>query len=313
MPGSPLAVSAHALGVLELIPLALVGLLYGARCRALAARGESLPAWRLASFYGGLGVIAVALAALGPTGNELLWVHTLGHLLLGDVGALLVVLGLTAPLLAPILRIPPLGRLGALSHPAVAFPLWALDLYAWHLPGAYQTALRHSSVHALQQLMLLGFGVNMWMCLFGPLPTPAWFGNAGKLAYILAVRLAGAALGNVFLWSGSIFYTYYLAGDARHHISPIADQNVAGAVMMLEGTILTLCLFYWLFWRTTREGEERRHLLDYAQARGVELSEARVARAVAAGRSAELRVRLEARSDARERFQQARSGAGERM
>ena len=44
------------------------------------------------------------------------------------------------------------------------------------------------------------------MCLFGPLPMPAWFGNLQKLGYILAVRLAGAILGNVFPWSGTAFY-----------------------------------------------------------------------------------------------------------
>ena len=43
--------------------------------------------------------------------------------------------------------------------------------------------------------MFLGFGINMWMCLFGPLPMPSWFGNLGKLLYIVAVRLTGAVLG----------------------------------------------------------------------------------------------------------------------
>ena len=58
--------------------------------------------------------------------------------------------------------------------------------------------------------MFLGFGINMWMCLFGPLPTPSWFGNLGTLVYIVAVRLAGTVLGNIFLWSGTVFYPFYL-------------------------------------------------------------------------------------------------------
>jgi hypothetical protein len=63
--------------------------------------------------------------------------------------------------------------------------------------------------------------------------------------------------------------------------------------MMIEGSVLTLVLFAWLFLRTAREGEERQELLDLAAARGVELSDARAARAVAAGRGAELRERIE--------------------
>ncbi len=69
---------------------------------------------------------------------------------------------------------------------------------------------------------------------------------------------------------------------------------VAGAIMMVEESFLTLGLFCWLFLRAARESEERQELLDFARANGLELSEARAARAVAAGRGAELRRRLEA-------------------
>jgi putative membrane protein len=289
-----LAVSIDASTVLELGPLALLGLLYARRARTLAISGRPVPGWRQACFYGGLLVIAAALTLLDSASQELLYAHMVEHLLLGDIGALLVVLGLTGPLLAPILRIRLVDRLRALSHPVVAFPLWAVDLFAWHLPVLYQAALRHSGVHALEHVMFLGFGINMWLSLFGPLPTPRWFGNLGKLMYIVAVRLTGAILGNIFVWSGTVFYPFYVHGDAANHISPIADQSIAGAVMMVEESILTLGLFCWLFLRAAREGEERQDLLDFARSHGLELTEARAARAVAAGRGDELRRRLEA-------------------
>jgi cytochrome c oxidase assembly factor CtaG len=295
MPAPPLAVSTDISAAFQLGPLAIVGLLYAQRVRTLALEDRPVPGWRQACFYGGFVVIAVALTSLGAASQDLLFVHMIEHLLLGDIAALLIVLGLTGPLLAPILRIRVFDRLRALSHPLVAFPLWTIDLYAWHLPVFYQAALRHTGIHALEHAMFLGFGINMWMCLFGPLPTPAWFGNLGKLVYIIAVRLAGTVLGNVFLWSGTVFYPYYIKGDAHFHISPIADQNIAGAIMMVEESILTICLFCWLFLRTARESEERQDLLDFAHSRGLELTEARAARAVAAGRGAELRQRLESR------------------
>jgi len=293
MTSVPPAVSESLTAALQLGPLALMGLLYARRAHTLASTRNPVPGWRQACFYGGFVVIGAALTSLGSAAEELLYVHMIEHLLLGDIAALLIVLGLTGPLLAPILRIPVFDRLRALSHPAIAFPLWAVDLYVWHLPVLYQSALRHSYVHALQHAMFLGFGVNMWMCLFGPLPTPRWFGNLGRLGYIIAVRLAGTVLGNIFLWSGTVFYPYYLHGDALHSISPLADQNIAGAIMMVEESILTLGLFCWLFLRTAREGEERQELLDFARANGLELSEARAARAVAAGAGPELRRRLE--------------------
>ncbi len=298
----PIAVSEDVWAAIQFGPFLLaLAAVYARRARTLAQAGHPVPRWRQVCWYCGLALIAATLTSLGGTSEELLYVHMIEHLLLSDVAALLIVLGLTGPMLAPVLRIRFFDRLRRLSHPVVAFSLWTVDLYAWHLPVLYQAALRHSSVHALEHGMFLFFGINMWLCLFGPLPTPAWFGNFAKLIYIVAVRLVGTILGNVFLWSGTVFYPYYTHGDAAFHIAPLTDQNLAGAIMMIEESILTLCLFCWLFLRTAREGEERQDLLDLARARGVDLSEARAARAVSAGRGAELRRRIQAGAGAAER------------
>ena len=293
----PLAVSTDLSAAFQLGPLAIVGMLYARRVRTLALEDRPVAGWRQACFYSGFVVIAVALTSLGAASQDLLYVHMIEHLLLGDIAALLIVLGLTGPLLAPVLRIRVFDRLRALSHPVVAFPLWTIDLYAWHLPVLYQAALRHTGIHALEHAMFLGFGINMWMCLFGPLPTPSWFGNLAKLGYIVAVRLTGTVLGNVFLWSGTVFYPFYAHGEAVWHVSRLADQSAAGAVMMVEESILTLGLFCWLFLRSAQQGEERQDLLDFAASSGLELTEERATRAVSAGRGAELRRRLEHQAD----------------
>jgi len=280
--------------IIQLIPTAILGALYAKRVHTLSGGPHKTPAWRQACFYGGLATILIALLSpIGSLSDELLYMHMVEHLLMGDIAALLIVLGLTGPLLAPLLRIRFFDRLRVLTHPLIAFPLWAIDMYVWHLPIFYQAALRHTSIHALEHMMFIVLGINMWMCLFGPLPKPRWFGNLAKLGYIVAVRLTGTVLGNVFLWSGKAFYPFYLTGDAAHHISPIADQNLAGAIMMVEESFLTLGLFCWLFLRTAREIEERQELLDFAQAQGVAVSDERAARAVAAGRGGDLRRRVE--------------------
>ncbi|HEY8302973.1 MAG TPA: cytochrome c oxidase assembly protein [Solirubrobacteraceae bacterium] len=280
--------------IVQAAPTVLLGLLYAKRARSLSVGPARVPTWRQVCFYAGLFTIPIALLSpVGTLSDQLLYMHMVEHLLMGDVAALLIVLGLTGPLLAPILRIGFFDRLRVLTHPLIAFPLWAIDMYVWHLPVFYQAALRHQVVHALEHTMFIALGINMWMCLFGPLPKPRWFGNLAKLAYIVAVRLTGTVLGNIFLWSGKIFYPFYLSGDAPHHIRPIADQNLAGAIMMVEESLLTLGLFCWLFLRTARESEERQELLDLATARGVDLSDERAARAVSAGRGEDLRKRLE--------------------
>jgi putative membrane protein len=287
------------LAPLQLLPATIAGILYALRAHHLRATPRAVPAVRQASFYSGLVLIVATLTMIGTLSDELFAAHMAEHLLIADLGALLLVLGLTGPVLAPVLRIRFFDRLRILAHPAVAFPLWAIDLYLWHLPALHEAAVRQAGVHALQHMSFIVFGANMWMALLGPLPKPAWFGNLARLVYVIAVRLTGAVLGNVFVFGGHVFYGVYAAGERAHGISPGADQNAAGAIMMIEGSLLTLGLFAWLFARTAREGEERQELLDLAQARGVELSDARAARAVAAGRGAELRQRIERGSSAR--------------
>jgi cytochrome c oxidase assembly factor CtaG len=269
--------------------------LYDHRCRLLAREGRPIPGWRRACFAGGLvAFLAALLPPLGPLSDQLLVAHMAEHLLIGDISTLLIVLGLTGPLLVPALRVRAISRLRVLTHPVVAIVCWAVNFYAWHIPGAYQLALRNPGIHAIEHATFFIFGACVWMALLGPLPKPVWFSNWARLVYIIAVRLIGTVLANVFIFGGTVFYPYYRPGDAKWHISPLGDQIWAGSLMMFEESVLTILLFAWLFIKVAGESEERQRLLDYAGTHGIALSEQRAARAVSAGRSEELWERLRA-------------------
>ncbi|MET0206926.1 MAG: cytochrome c oxidase assembly protein [Thermoleophilaceae bacterium] len=283
---------------LQLLPpfAALLG--YALRARTLARQGRPVAPARIASFALGIALIVAGLTTpLAHMGGELVLAHMAQHLLIADLGALFVVLGLTGPLLQPLLATRLARSLRVLAHPIVAFSLWAIDLYVWHLPALYEASLSSPAVHALQHTTFVFFGVTMWFALLGPLPQPEWFGNGAKLVYIVAVRLAGALLANVFVWSESVFYPAYRPGQADWDITPLEDQGIAGTLMMIEGSIVTVVLLGWLFLKTARESEERQALVELASARGLELSERRAGRAVAAGRGEELRRRLDRPAD----------------
>jgi putative membrane protein len=279
---------------LQLLPPFAALLAYALRARTLARQGRPVSPLRVASFGVGIALIVAGLVTpLAHMGGELVWAHMAQHLLIADLGALFVVLGLTGPLLQPLLATRLARSLRVLAHPVVAFTLWALDLYIWHLPILYEASINSEAVHALQHTTFVFFGVTMWFALLGPLPQPEWFGNGARLVYIVAVRLTGALLANVFVWSESVFYPDYRPGQAEWDITPLEDQGIAGTLMMVEGSIVTVVLLGWLFLKTARESEERQELVELANARGLELSERRAARAVAAGRGEELRRRLD--------------------
>lgn len=282
---------------LQLAPLVVVAIAYAIRARTLARRGKPVPAWRQASFASGIALIVVALVSpLAHMGEELLVAHMAQHLVLGDLAALLIVLGLTGPLLQPLLSARGLGWLRVLVHPLVALPIWIANLVFWHVPALYQGALSNGGLHALEHASFVTAGLLMWMALLGPLPKPEWFGNPARLVYVIAIRFGGAALGNAFMWAGTVFYPDYGPGEASWDITPLADQGAAGVVMTIEQGLVTLGLFAWLFFRWANETEERQRLLDLAHARGIPLDEARAARAVAAGQGARLEERLRAES-----------------
>jgi len=252
-----------------------------------------VPVWRQLCFAAGLLTIVVALfSPIGHISEELVIAHMVEHLLLGDLATLLLVLGLTGPLLQPILAIRVFDRLRVLAHPLVAFPLWAINFYVWHIPALYEAAYGTAVAHVIEHSMFIFFGCLMWMPVFGPLPTPQWFTAAWKVGYVIAVRFAGAILGNVLMWSGTVLYPIYAPGERYWGISPVADQSTAGVIMMVEGTFLGLGLLAWVFFEASREGIEKQRLLDLAHERGVELDAARAQRAVAAGHGDRLEKQL---------------------
>jgi putative membrane protein len=295
---STVLAAGYSFAPLQVIPATAVGIAYAVRASRLADTPRAVPVWRQCCFHGGLALIVAILASpAGSLAQELFVAHMAEHLLIADVGALLLVVGLTGPMLAPVLKVRVFDRLRVLTNPLIALPLWALDLFAWHIPVLHEAAVRHDAIHALQHLCFVSFGANMWMPLFGPLPQPEWFSNVLKLGYVLAVRLLGSILANIFVFGGGAFYGVYAAGEHAHGISPADDQVAAGTVMMIWESLLTICLLGWVFMQTARQGEERQELLEFAAAHGVPLTEARATRAVRAGRGAELRARIESQVD----------------
>jgi putative membrane protein len=275
------------------VVVVLCWLPYWIRARTLAREGRPVPTWRRVCFACGLIVLEIALSPpVDHLSEQLLVVHMAEHLLIGDIAALLFVLGLTGPMMVPLLRNRVISKLRVLSHPVVAIVVWGVNFYAWHTPALYQAALRHDALHALEHATFLAFGIAVWMALLGPLPKPAWFSNAARLVYIVAVRLIGTVLANIMIFGGTVFYPFYRAGDAHWHISPIADQVAAGGLMMVEESLLTIGLFCWLFLRVANQNEQRQEMLDYATEHGIALDESRAQRAVASGRGEELWERL---------------------
>ncbi len=288
-------VSSGVFEPLQIAGLTAFGAAYGIRAANLARDGRPVPAWRIVSYFSGIALIAVAFASpLAHISGELVLAHMIQHLVIGDIAALLIVLGLTRSVLQPVMALKAFDRLRFLALPMIALPLWIVNLYVWHIPALYDGTVTNEWLHALQHASFITFGVLMWMPVVGPLPVPAWFGGGAQVGYTIVARLAGAGLGNILMWSGSALFAAYAAGEAYWNILPVTDQGIAGVIMMAEGGIVTLGVLAWALLRWAARDSEKQRLLELAAERGVALTPERAERAVTAGHGARLEERISA-------------------
>jgi putative membrane protein len=257
-------VTSWTIDPLQLAPIVVVGVAYAARARTLARRGQAVPTWRILLFALGLVLLLVAVASpvAAVAEDELFSFHMSQHLLIGDLAPLCLLAGLTGPLLRPVLALPGVMRLRAFANPFVAFPIWAGNLVLWHVPALYEGAIESSALHALEHVSFFAAGIALWLPVLETLPAPEWFGTGWKLAYVVAVRLVATAMGNVFVWGGDPYYDVYARGGEYLGLTPAADQSLAGSLMMLEGSLVTVVAIAWLFLRMAQEGEIRQELLE---------------------------------------------------
>ena len=237
-----------------------VVLLAGAYTWATIASRRPTPLGAPLAFFGGC---AAMLAALnGPLHDlsdyYLFSAHMVQHLLLGDIAPLLMLLSLSRVIMRPLTRrLQVIERgLGPLAHPASALILWLGLVYLWHIPALYDGALRHSGLHALQHVSFFSAGTLVWWPLLQPVPMRRGLTGMWTFGYIAAAKAGLASLGLYLTWTGTVLYTYYEHVPRIWGLSAISDQNVGGAIMMVEQSVLLVTVLAVLFGRMLAQSEE---------------------------------------------------------
>jgi len=153
--------------------------------------------------------------------------HMLQHVLIADLGIVLILLAVRGPLTVfflPRTLLQPLSRLvwlrsglAFLLRPAVSFAVWLVVLVGWHIPAAYDAALSSRPVHDVEHLSFVLSGMLVWTQIIDP-------SRHRRLS--VAERLGYTAL--VF-WTGQVLASVLVFG-----FEPLTDQRLAGIVMMVE-------------------------------------------------------------------------------
>jgi putative membrane protein len=204
-------------------------------------------------------LLAALVSPIDDLGERYLFsMHMTQHILLGDIAPLLLLLALSRVIMRPATRrLQSIERrLGRLASPVTFIALWLALLYFWHIPALYDAALEHPLVHALEHATFFTAGVTVWWPLIQPVPMRHRLSGLGTFAYIGGAKIGLGILGLFLTWSGSVVYGYYEHVPRIWGLSAVQDQNVGGAIMMVEQSLVLVTTFTILFVRMLLQSEE---------------------------------------------------------
>ncbi len=240
------------------ISIVVAEVLYLRAVHVLGVRGYDVPFWQQVAWHGGIALAAIGLLSpIDGLGEDLLSAHMAQHLLIADLAAPLLLVGLRSPVYAFLLPRPALVAVArrrrlrrvfrVMRRPLLAIPIFVVLLYGWHVGVMFEAALENPVVHVLQHWSFVFGSVLVWWAPLDP-KRRRLHGELWKIGHLIGARLAGMFLGMAFVIMRSPAYSAYEDTTREHGLSPLADQQLAGGMMLgLDFLVMVfaLCLFFW--------------------------------------------------------------------
>jgi putative membrane protein len=212
-----------------------------------------IPGWRLAAFMSGLLSTWIAVASPLATLDHLsITIHMIKHLLLMTVAAPLILAG--APLFPLVCGLPklfikshrPLASVAGLwleeclSHPVLCWPAGTAAVIGWHLPVAFQLGMRFHWIHELEDVSFLLAGLLFWLPVMQSSPNTMTSPRWSLALYLFFATLPCDVLSAFLVFGNRLAYPYYLSSAQLFSMSPLQDQECAGALMWVWVTFAYL-------------------------------------------------------------------------
>ena len=209
--------------------------------------------WRLGAFMIGLVLVWTAVASpLAILDHQSLTIHMMKHLLLMTVAAPLLLAGAPVfPLVCGLPKLfikgyPPLASLLArwlercLMHPVLCWLAGTAAVIVWHLPVMFHLGMRSHRWHNVEDLCFLVAGLLFWWPIVQSSPSAARSPRWSMALYLFLATLPCDILSAFFVFCGRPVYTSYLSTAQLFAVSPLQDQECAGALMWVWVTFAYL-------------------------------------------------------------------------
>ncbi len=212
------------------------------------------------AFVAGLASIVCALSwpvdALSPL---LLQAHMTQHLLLMVVAPPLLWMGApVAPLLCGLPRSirrtvtialgrPWVRRLShALADPRVGWVAVVVAFWARHVPALYELALRSEVWHGVEHACFFTTAMLFWRPVILPWPASSSWPRWAMIPYLVLADLQNSALAAILTFSDRVIYPAYEVVPRIWGVSALQDQQIAGVIMWVPGSLAFLLPVVWL-------------------------------------------------------------------
>jgi putative membrane protein len=246
-----------------LLYLALGVTLYVRAVRIARGRGLEVTTFQQCAFYAGVALWAIALfSPVDSLAEDLLSLHMTQHLLIAELGGPLILVGLRAPVIFFFLPRPAMVWLARrktlrkvmrkLTTPIGAIATYVIVLYGWHFAPAFEAALHHPLVHAIQHQSFFVIAILVWIPALEP-TRRRLRGELWKAGHIIGARLFGMLLGMAFIVMRSPAYDWYVGRTEQHGLKPLTDQQIAGGLMMSLDVVIILFAVAFFFFRSAQD------------------------------------------------------------
>ena len=233
----------------------------------LVPRAQHPALWRKLCFVAGvLSFYVVLQTHIDYYAQHMFFVHRGAHFVLHHLGAFLIAIGMSGPLLyagmpdflKPIVSSCPVqGTITVLQNPVIAPVLFVGLLYFWLIPSIHTRVMLDANLYELMNWTMAVNGVMFWSLILDSRPRPpARLSHLGRAALILVIELPQMVLGSILSLSNSDYYPVYQICGRVLDMTALNDQHYGGLIIWLPGTLTSFAAMIVVL-VTMRLNEER--------------------------------------------------------
>jgi len=140
-----------------------------------------------------------------------------------------------------------------LTKPIVAGVAFNLTIMTTHIPAMVNASGDNAVLHYTLHFLLVGTSLLMWMPVIGPFKE-LHMGYPGKMVYLFAQSVVPTVPAGWLTFADNAVYQRYDIPVRVWGLGVVNDQQVAGAIMKLGGTVFMWSIIIYMFFKRFSAG-----------------------------------------------------------